>query len=264
MKEGNEMAGYSSKVKKAISTRISFNAKMSRRQELTEVARIGNVSYYSKPQVVDNKLSLGFSGAGMQGMIREVMYNTAVRVETGEENKVTVLGMVDIGSAKVIEDYMDETQRINEEKRLAKKEKKRKNAESKYIKDSSYSVAEIHNKIKQASENKEKYMDFNGKKAKTSSGRYQNFIENGVKCVECGLVGTHYWLESNTIGVDGQRSWHLNLYGVNKQGHEIMLTKDHIHPKSKGGKNHISNYQPMCSPCNQAKGDILIVKGELL
>ena len=33
------------------------------------------------------------------------------------------------------------------------------------------------------------------------------------------------------------------------------MTKDHILPKSRGGKNHISNMQTMCCRCNSKKGD---------
>lgn len=33
------------------------------------------------------------------------------------------------------------------------------------------------------------------------------------------------------------------------------LTKDHIVPKSRGGRNHPSNIQPLCEGCNLAKGD---------
>ena len=33
------------------------------------------------------------------------------------------------------------------------------------------------------------------------------------------------------------------------------MTKDHIHPRSKGGANALDNYDPMCSPCNGKKAD---------
>ena len=35
------------------------------------------------------------------------------------------------------------------------------------------------------------------------------------------------------------------------------MTKDHILPKSKGGKDEIDNYQTMCIRCNKAKGNNL-------
>ena len=35
------------------------------------------------------------------------------------------------------------------------------------------------------------------------------------------------------------------------------MTKDHILPRSKGGIDDISNYQTMCKPCNEVKGNKL-------
>lgn len=38
----------------------------------------------------------------------------------------------------------------------------------------------------------------------------------------------------------------------------IDMTKDHIFPHNKGGKNNISNYQTMCVKCNVAKGSRIL------
>ena len=54
-----------------------------------------------------------------------------------------------------------------------------------------------------------------------------------------------------------QSTYHLNLYAVDDNGDEILMTKDHIMPRSKCGIDDISNYQTMCKLCNEAKGNKL-------
>lgn len=75
----------------------------------------------------------------------------------------------------------------------------------------------------------------------------------GIVCVSCGLKGNHFWIESN-----GQISPHLNLYAVNNDGHPILMTMDHIIPKSKGGTKTLDNVQLMCEKCNHQKGDKIV------
>ena len=87
----------------------------------------------------------------------------------------------------------------------------------------------------------------------THSDRLLCFKRN-TKCVSCGVEGTIFHLECHETG-SNTRQPHLNLYGIDDNGNEVLMTKDHIMPKSKGGKNHLSNYQTMCSRCNQKKGD---------
>jgi hypothetical protein len=88
---------------------------------------------------------------------------------------------------------------------------------------------------------------------KMGSHRYQLFALKGTNCVRCGLKGKFFALEKCIR--DKYSKPHFNLYGVDKNGHEVMLTKDHIIPKSKGGKNILTNYQPLCIHCNQHKAD---------
>lgn len=84
------------------------------------------------------------------------------------------------------------------------------------------------------------------------SHRYQLFAEKGTVCKKCGLKGTHFALEKHK---DVGDKYHFNLYGISKNGAEIMLTKDHICPRSKGGRNNLNNYQTLCIKCNSKKSD---------
>lgn len=97
-------------------------------------------------------------------------------------------------------------------------------------------------------------------------------------CVECGLVGIYFLLQQTSPSeqlssrsrhgacyierctfyhpYEKRHGLHLNLYGVRPgTGNEVLMTKDHIFPKSKGGAGGLSNLQTMCEKCNRRKGD---------
>lgn len=77
--------------------------------------------------------------------------------------------------------------------------------------------------------------------------RYMLFYQKGTKCVRCGKLGTHFKL----CGDPNTNRRHFNLYADDG----TLLTKDHIVPKSKGGKDCLENLQTMCEDCNAAKGN---------
>lgn len=77
--------------------------------------------------------------------------------------------------------------------------------------------------------------------------RYMTFYQKGTACAYCGKVGTHFKLCGDP---DSQRR-HFNLFADDGS----LITKDHIVPKSKGGKDCVSNMQPMCKACNEEKGN---------
>lgn len=83
------------------------------------------------------------------------------------------------------------------------------------------------------------------------SMRYRLYKTRGTTCVSCGLVGTFFSLD---LPREMARP-HFNLYGLDENGEEVMLTKDHIQPLSQGGPNIFSNLQPMCEKCNTKKGN---------
>ncbi len=115
-----------------------------------------------------------------------------------------------------------------------------------------YSPEEVYSVIKKhyMDEHRKSYVVFDGEEIKANSQRYQVFFNKGMTCVKCGLVGKYFALER----MPDTNRYHLNLYAVNDEGEEILMTKDHILPKSKGGKNKLENYQCMCCRCNWTKG----------
>jgi len=76
------------------------------------------------------------------------------------------------------------------------------------------------------------------------------FFAKGYKCVSCGIQGKFFALENNG-GV--QNGYSLKLYALNEEGHEVLMTVDHIIPRAKGGANNLENLQPMCVHCNNIK-----------
>lgn len=85
------------------------------------------------------------------------------------------------------------------------------------------------------------------------SDRIKLFETKGRLCVRCGIEGTVFILETHSPEVTP----HVNLYAVDPEGNYVLMTKDHILPRSKGGPDHLDNYDPMCAPCNEDKGNRL-------
>lgn len=81
-----------------------------------------------------------------------------------------------------------------------------------------------------------------------NSDRYHVFKANH-QCVSCGLSGTQMVLDMNP----GDQSPHFNMYGE-EHGRLVLMTKDHILAKSKGGTDNLDNFQTMCATCNNLKG----------
>lgn len=119
-----------------------------------------------------------------------------------------------------------------------------------------YSIEQIRQATKDVLFNKKKEANItlDGDVIHGNSQRYQLFFTKGVKCCCCGIEGKYFRKERSRRQKNNQR-YHLNLYGVNDDGIEILITKDHIIPASKGGNNHLSNYQTMCEICNKKKGN---------
>lgn len=97
--------------------------------------------------------------------------------------------------------------------------------------------------------NKELTIDTKTYIVKLDSSRYDVFRDS-LECAACGLKGTKMILEMS----QNDKSPHFNLY-AQENNKLVLMTKDHIQPKSKGGKNILQNYQTYCCICNNLKAN---------
>jgi 5-methylcytosine-specific restriction endonuclease McrA len=114
-----------------------------------------------------------------------------------------------------------------------------------------YSVDKILSEINFDNERKKQEIILDGDHIKLYSLRYLTFKYKGTTCAKCGLEGKFFAKEKHN---DTNR-YHLNLYTINNEGKEILMTKDHILAISKGGKNNLENLQTLCFVCNINKGN---------
>lgn len=111
-----------------------------------------------------------------------------------------------------------------------------------------YSIAQVFEYIDSVPINNPPVMFF-GHEINFRCTKLLNFRTHGIVCVRCGSRGAFFSKEGK-----GKRA-HLNLYSFDVQGKPIMMTRDHIKPRSKGGTNRLYNMQTMCENCNKKKGD---------
>lgn len=88
---------------------------------------------------------------------------------------------------------------------------------------------------------------------KINSLRLLTFFHTGVNCPCCDNTASFFAVERMS---GSQDHYHLNLYGLNEKGEEILFTHDHIVARSLGGKDNLTNTETMCGPCNWKKGQI--------
>ena len=86
--------------------------------------------------------------------------------------------------------------------------------------------------------------------------RIQCFREKGLTCAKCGIEACFAALE--LVQSPAYNGWAINFYAHTDIGDEVIFTKDHIHPRSRGGGDEMANLQPMCWPCNQRKGNSVV------
>lgn len=97
-----------------------------------------------------------------------------------------------------------------------------------------------------------------GAEVKVSGLRLRTFAKNELCCSnpECSVKPSFFAIERNLGDPDDsptKRPYHLNLYGKNARGDEVLFTHDHTLARGLGGEDNIENTTTMCLPCNQKK-----------
>jgi len=103
-----------------------------------------------------------------------------------------------------------------------------------------------------------------GKSVRVTGTRLGAFKKSLI-CAGCGRAGSRFYVERHQRRHEDEKygeGWHLNLYAVNPNGAESLMTRDHIVPRSKGGPDRLDNSQTMCSRCNNRKGDKMPEEGK--
>lgn len=99
----------------------------------------------------------------------------------------------------------------------------------------------------------------NGVSVGASSLRLRTFVEKGTVCSACGLEGMYFAPERAWNArefSEKERPFHLNLWGVDENGKEILFTHDHTLARALGGSDTLENTTTMCQPCNTEKSKL--------
>lgn len=103
-----------------------------------------------------------------------------------------------------------------------------------------------------------------GREVSTAAGirLYESMRGTPIKCWRCGCVADR-WISCR--GQNDHSRPTLNLFAMftprktRRTPHPIprlvMMTRDHIIPKSKGGVDDVANLRPGCETCNVARGN---------
>ncbi len=127
-----------------------------------------------------------------------------------------------------------------------------------------WSNPDLHIGVWPASEYLEVHRKYKSK-SRQSSADHLTYLIKGMACVTCGKEANSVvvWVDAAfeervAWCIKQRKGLHVDLCHIDEvSGKHTWLTIDHIVPRAHGGSNKLYNLQPMCSPCNSAKGDKL-------
>lgn len=123
-----------------------------------------------------------------------------------------------------------------------------------YVRHGKYPIEQILPLLKNGCRDKQ-YIELDGVQVKITSQRYEVFRQS-TKCYVCGIEGSFF--ASEKMKANDSDRYHFNLYAIDKDGNEVILTRDHIIPKAKKGSLKLHNQKTCCYICNMAKSDALV------
>jgi len=130
-----------------------------------------------------------------------------------------------------------------------------------YIRHGILNLDEVVNAILNAWDNSDhNEFERHGYSLNITSLRLKNFARakrdnQKICCVNCGLEASFFSVDSFT-GTNVRPGAHLNLYGINSNGDEVLFTHDHILARGLGGSDNLKNTQVMCLNCNAKKSRV--------
>ena len=74
-----------------------------------------------------------------------------------------------------------------------------------------------------------------------------------IRCHFCGCEADRWVAEKGQKDHLGHPV--LNLFATNRDGQVVLMTRDHIIPKSLGGIDAVANLRPACGPCNEQRSN---------
>ncbi len=99
-----------------------------------------------------------------------------------------------------------------------------------------------------------KRLELYEKEVTINSLRLTCFKEKGLTCVKCGIEAKSLYLVEELRNGYTKIPHSIQAFAINEDGQRVLMTIDHIVPKSKGGsRESLTNVQPMCSYCNTEK-----------
>lgn len=81
-------------------------------------------------------------------------------------------------------------------------------------------------------------------------------VKRNQTCSECGVTG-NVWVVLKNNDEKTMEIPSLHLFHKTHNNKYVLMTKDHLVPRSLGGKDSRTNYQTMCTLCNRKKDKLL-------